>query len=31
MSAYGGAVSKRVIVSLYPNVPTIEGKKLLND
>lgn len=30
-NAYGGAVSKRVMVSLYPNVPTIEGKKLLND
>lgn len=28
---YGGAVSRSVMVSLYPSVPTIEGKKLLND
>jgi len=28
---YGGAVKRSVIVSLYPSVPTIDGKKLLND
>lgn len=28
---YGGAVRSRVMVSLYPRVPTMEGKKLLND
>jgi hypothetical protein len=28
---YGGAVRRRVMVLLYPNVPTMDGKKLLND